>query len=75
VQVGQQARQPLGLVVAQQAVDGVGVARAQQALPGHGIGGLTGRDLRQGGALLADGGPGVVVAVVDELLLLVVGKG
>jgi hypothetical protein len=72
--VGQQAREPLGLVVTQPAVDGVGVARAEQAVSGHGIGRLPRRNLQQRGAAFADGGPRVVVAVVGQLLLLVLGQ-
>src|SRR5262249_43347729 len=72
VLVGEQARGPFVLVVVEPGVDGGGVAGAEQAGVGHGMRGLPVRDLEQGGTALADGGLGVVVAVVEQGGALVV---
>src|SRR5262249_36867322 len=64
--VGAQGRQALVLVSVRPGVDGVGGAGAEQAGVGHRMGGLSVRNLEDGGAALPDVGLGVVVAVVKQ---------
>src|SRR5581483_10291314 len=71
VLMGEQAGEPLGLVVVEPGVDGVGVARAEQAGVGHGVRRAPVSDLEHGGTALTDVGLGVVVAVVEQFGALV----
>jgi hypothetical protein len=73
--VGEQAREALRLEAVEPGVDGVGVAGAEQAAAGDGVGREPRGDPKEGGAALADIGPGVVVAVVPQGGPLRIGKG
>jgi hypothetical protein len=73
--VGEQTREALGLEAVEPGVDGVGVADAEQAAAGDGVRCEPLRDLKDSGTTLADIGPGVVVAVMEQCGALRVGKG
>jgi hypothetical protein len=73
--VSEQAVGSLGEEGVQPGIDGVGVAWPEEARTGDGVGGGTVGDLEQSGGAFADVRLGVVVAVVEQLPPLVVGKG
>src|SRR5207244_1393267 len=72
VLVGEEAGQPLVLVIIEPGVNGVGVALAEQAGVGHGIRRVSVSDFEQGSTAFTDVGLGVVVAMGEQLGALVV---
>jgi hypothetical protein len=72
--VALQAVESLGEEDVKPGVDGVGVARAEDAGARDGMGGGAVSDLEQGGGAFTDEGLGMVVAVLEQLLPLVVGE-
>src|SRR4051794_5845939 len=72
--VALQAVESLGEEGVQPGVDGVGAARAEDALACDGVGGSAVGDLQQGGGAFTDVGLGMVVAVFEQSLPLLVGE-
>jgi hypothetical protein len=72
--VTEQAVESLGKEGVEPGVDGVGVARAEDARASDGVGGGAVGDLQQGASAFTDEGLGMVVAVLEQLLPLKVGK-
>jgi hypothetical protein len=64
----------LGEEGVQPGVDGVGMAWPEEAGAGDGVGGGAVGDLEQSGGPFTDKGLGMVMAVVEQVLPLVVGK-
>jgi hypothetical protein len=71
----EQAGDPGGLEIGEPVVERVRVPGTQQAGACHRVRRLTRSDLQHGGAALAQVRMGVVVAVVEKLVALVVGQG
>src|SRR5438876_12405062 len=70
--VAEQAVESLGEEGVKPGVDGVGVARPEDAGACDGVGGSAVGDLQQGGGAFTDVGLGMVVAVFEQLLPLLV---
>ena len=72
VEMGAQSRDPSRLVAVQPAIDRIGLAPPQQAGPGHGMGTHPIGDLQQGGTPLAHLRMLVVIADLEQYIVLLV---